>query len=63
MADDCIKCPHCLVVYEDEGSCISYHGTEDKGSPYEVTCGDCGIDFQVHETVTRTYETSCNKRG
>ena len=61
MPDDRIRCPHCSAVYEDEGSCISYQGTEDK--PYEVTCGSCEVDFQVHETVSRTYETSCNKRG
>ncbi len=51
-----IVCPYpsCGEVYEDEGECVSYHG---EGEPVVVGCGQCGQDFEVHETVVRTYET------
>lgn len=54
-----IRCPHCGWVFDDDESfCVSYHGSRDKGGPYEIECcGACEKTFFVNEEVARTYES------
>ncbi len=48
-----ITCPHCGQVMGEEVrlDCTSYHG-----DTYELDCTECGGEFTVVETVTRTFE-------
>lgn len=53
-----IRCPHCKQVFnDDEHECMTYHGSQDKGEPTEVDCGNCEETFFVNEEVERTYES------
>lgn len=50
-----IWCPHCGAEYDDEDvMCLSYCGED---GPVIVTCLTCEKEFEVDETVRRTYET------
>ena len=59
MDDSAFSCPNCGLVHDANDTeiaehVISYHGEE----PHEFSCGECGADFFVHETVRRSFEAT-----
>ncbi len=54
-----IICPYCHAPYDDsdDPQCVSYWGEE--SGPVVVECLNehCEKEFEVHETVVRTYKT------